>query len=345
MDKISQILTNWYTKNKRDLPWRHSKSSYNIWLSEIIMQQTQVVQGTPYYLKFIETFPNIRDLANASEDQVMSLWQGLGYYSRARNLHFTAKYISNELNGEFPSDPKEIIKLKGIGQYTCAAISTFAFDNPMPLVDGNVYRLFSRLFEIPTEINTPKGQKEFYALAENFLSIQSTDQAIIFNQAIMEFGALVCKPKTPKCEECPLCYNCQSFKNNTQLSFPYKKTAKKKEERQMEYLLLYSEDGIWTDLRTEKDIWQGLHQLILIKDRKELFPIEPNLINSEISRNVFSVRHSLSHQNISIQFHSLKIEDTMKIEYSIFRSFNELNSLGFPKPIVTFLKSYFPGKY
>jgi len=160
MTKIQEILIDWYQKNKRDLPWRHSESAYHIWLSEIIMQQTQVIQGTKYFIKFITTYPTIVDLANAPEDNILALWQGLGYYNRAKNLHFTAQYIRDHHNGIFPSEYKEILALKGVGLYTAAAISTFAFNNPYPLVDGNVFRLYSRLFNVDTEINTTTGQKE-----------------------------------------------------------------------------------------------------------------------------------------------------------------------------------------
>lgn len=189
---FKEILTNWYSVNKRELPWRKTKNPYYIWLSEIILQQTQIKQGLPYYEAFVTNFPTIFDLANASEEEVLKLWQGLGYYSRARNLHFTAKYIVNELNGIFPNTYKELLKLKGIGDYTASAIASICFNEPTAVVDGNVYRFLSRHYGIETPINTTEGFKTFKALATELID---TNNPADFNQAIMEFGATQCKPK------------------------------------------------------------------------------------------------------------------------------------------------------
>lgn len=198
---FSQQILEWYGKNKRSLPWRNSKDPYKIWLSEIILQQTKVAQGLPFYNKFIFAFPTINDLANATENEVLNLWQGLGYYSRARNMHFTAKEITEKYNGIFPNDYTTILKLKGIGAYTAAAISSFAFNLLFAVVDGNVVRLLSRYFGISTAFDSAKGKKEFQLLAQKLLSKENSAE---YNQAIMEFGALQCVPKSPNCNVCPL---------------------------------------------------------------------------------------------------------------------------------------------
>jgi A/G-specific adenine glycosylase len=202
---FSKILTSWYLENKRDLPWRKTYNPYPIWLSEIILQQTRVAQGLPYFLSFIETFPTVFDLAKASEEQVLKLWQGLGYYSRARNLHATAKFIAEDLNGTFPDNYEGLLKLKGIGQYTAAAIASFAYNEVVPVVDGNVYRVLSRYLNVNTDIASSKAKKEFTALASVLIS---KENPALFNQAIMEFGALQCIPKNPNCNNCVFNTSC-----------------------------------------------------------------------------------------------------------------------------------------
>ncbi len=202
---FKKILTNWYSINKRNLLWRSTKNPYFIWLSEIIMQQTQVKQGSPYYEAFINQFPTVFDLAEADEETVLKLWQGLGYYSRARNLHASAKHIAYELNGKFPTTYSEIIKLKGVGDYTASAIASICFDEPTAVVDGNVYRVLSRYFGIDTPINSTQGIKEFKALASTLLDTAHPGD---YNQAVMEFGATQCKPKNPYCMVCPLKDSC-----------------------------------------------------------------------------------------------------------------------------------------
>ena len=199
--EFSNSLIHWYLQNKRDLPWRNTTDPYWIWLSEIMLQQTRVAQGLPYFLSFTEAFPTVFDLAKAEEEQVLKLWQGLGYYSRARNLHTTAKYIAFELNGKFPSTYKELLMLKGVGDYTAAAIASFSFDEPLAVLDGNVYRVLSRYFNVTSDISLPKTKIEFQQLAQEVLDKKNP---ALFNQAIMEFGALQCTPKNPNCESCPL---------------------------------------------------------------------------------------------------------------------------------------------
>lgn len=338
---MQEILINWYNKNKRDLPWRHSKSAYHIWLSEIIMQQTQVIQGLKYYNKFVSTYPTITDLANATEDEIFSMWQGLGYYNRARNLHTTAQFVRDHYKGEFPSAYKDIIKLKGIGIYTAAAISTFAFKKPYPLVDGNVYRLYSRIFNISTEINTTIGQKEFLALAQDLLGELSTPLAVIYNQAIMEYGALVCKPKSPLCSSCDIQAHCISFSKNNHLNLPKKKKNKAKKERILHFFYLYNENGFWAIKRNQKDIWSGLYQFPLLEIQKnQILNLEsiPVLNQKIIETNVSVIKHVLTHQNLNIHFHKQYIPINTKVENYEFITKKTSQSIGMPQVIFNFLQ-------
>jgi A/G-specific adenine glycosylase len=216
---FAEKIISWYKKNKRDLPWRYTLDPYKIWLSEIILQQTRVAQGLPYYNSFVTKFTTVKDLANASESDVLRTWQGLGYYSRARNLHHTAKLIYDSYNGIFPDNFEELKKLKGVGNYTAAAIASFAFKQRVPAVDGNMMRVFSRYFEYKEPIDSPKAQKDFFRIGlELIKKVDASD----FNQAVMELGAIVCSPKNPKCNECPLQNNCVAFANKTQLIYPIK---------------------------------------------------------------------------------------------------------------------------
>lgn len=343
MQFIPRALVKWYTLNHRDLPWRHTHSAYHIWLSEIIMQQTQVIQGTPYYLKFINSFEDICALAKAPEDQIMSMWQGLGYYSRARNLHKTAKLICADHKGVFPSDYKQILKLPGIGPYTAAAISTFAFKQPKPLVDGNVYRLFSRLFGINTPINTSTALKEFSALTSACLDKLNTSDACTFNQAIMEFGALVCKPKTPDCLSCVLKTHCFAFENGLQNSFPVKLKAKAKVNRYFHYFLIQnSSQLLWIEKRGKGDIWNGLYQLPMLEQQHVSEEDCTAFFGSDVEflKSSEPVKHVLSHQNIFAQFHHIQLSETRLNTYTCISS-ADWTSYGFPQLIVRFLEKEF----
>lgn len=245
MDFSTQIIE-WYRTNKRDLPWRKTKNPYQIWLSEIILQQTRVEQGLSYYLKFIEKYPSIKDLANAPQDEVLKLWQGLGYYSRARNLHYTSKVITDKYKGEFPATYKEILDLKGIGEYTAAAISSFSFNLPYPVIDGNVYRVLSRVFDIDTPIDSTLGKKEFKELAYELINKNNPSE---YNQAIMEFGALYCKPQSPDCENCIFTSTCLAFKTKKINELPVKSKKLKQKNRYFNYLVFIDED--YTYLKKE----------------------------------------------------------------------------------------------
>lgn len=302
MNDFQNEISSWFLKNKRELPWRNTSDPYKIWISEIILQQTRVAQGTAYYLRFIECFPNVKKLASAPEDEVLKLWQGLGYYSRARNLHFTAKIIVNELGGIFPNKYENILKLKGIGVYTAAAIASIAFNLPFPAVDGNIYRVLSRYFGIETPIDSTQGKKEFYALAEELL-VQKDPGS--FNQALMEFGALQCVPKSPQCNNCPVLQSCFARNNNSTETLPVKSKKTKQTKRYLYYYYIDEQEFTYLEKRTKKDIWRNLFQFPLFESKKllserEIMQIHLPFIKGEVNVKSISTekKHILSHQII-----------------------------------------------
>lgn len=344
MHPISNKLITWYKKNKRDLPWRNINDPYKIWLSEIILQQTQVVQGLNYYLKFTETFPTVIDLANAPEDQVMRLWQGLGYYSRARNLHAASKTIKTNHKGKFPNTYKSIKELKGVGDYTAAAVSSFAFGLPHAVVDGNVYRVLARLFNIDTPINSTKGKKDFQFLADELLN---KNQPALHNSAIMEFGALWCKPQNPKCEECPLQEHCLAFSNNIVAQLPVKDKKIKIKNRYFHYFIFNYKNNVYIQKRTEKDIWQNLYEFYLIETSE---PASPEIVlknktlktfvpDFEIKSVTPAKKHILSHQHLHATFYELNIKIALKSQSLLKIKRSDLNDFGFPQLINKYLKS------
>ena len=300
MVHFQESLLTWYAKNKRDLPWRHTKDPYRIWLSEVILQQTRVNQGMDYYLKFIETFPTVVDLSKASEKQVLALWQGLGYYSRARNLHQAAKEVVNEHNGVFPSDYKTLLKLKGVGPYTAAAIASFSFNEAKAVLDGNVFRVLSRLYDINKPINSTNGQKEFQDISNNILN---TLDPATHNQAMMEFGALICTPKKPKCDECPFVLECNSHKNNTVLLRPVKLKKAKVRSRYFIYTVFYNklEQLVFLKKRESKDIWQNLYDFHLEEIQEKKLFLE-RVESLEKDKHIVKLQHKLTHQVINAVF-------------------------------------------
>lgn len=314
---FSKTLISWYSANKRDLPWRQTMTPYYIWLSEIILQQTQVKQGLPYYSTFIKEFPSVFDLANAHENKVLKLWQGLGYYSRARNLHATAKYVANSLKGEFPTEYKELIKLRGIGDYTASAIASICFNKPTAVVDGNVYRVLSRYFEIHTPINSTKGIKEFKQLAQELID---KTQPGTFNQAIMEFGAIQCKPQSPNCTTCPLNNSCIAFNKNKIQELPVKIKATKAKKKYFNFLVFISNNKkTILEKREKKGIWQNLYQFPLIETNQitdyESFKTtiqEHKLLKGHVFNlalyNTKPIIHKLSHQHLHTQFWVVNID-------------------------------------
>jgi A/G-specific adenine glycosylase len=291
---FSLQIQKWYTENHRDLPWRHTQSPYFIWLSEVILQQTRVDQGLAYYHKFCSLFPTITDLARASEQEVLSAWQGLGYYSRARNLHKTAQFVEAHHQGKFPNTYAALIQLPGIGPYTAAAIASFAFREPKAVVDGNVYRVLSRYLGINTPIDTTPGKKLFQQLAEELLDNTHPDR---HNQAIMEFGAMQCTPKNPNCSACPLSESCLSYAANSVMNYPVKARKTAVRARYFHYLIGPEKDVILLQQRTGKDIWENMYQLPLIESE-----VEPELLRSLNAEKISTTTHQLSHQKIYATF-------------------------------------------
>ncbi|MDP2087961.1 MAG: A/G-specific adenine glycosylase [Flavobacteriaceae bacterium] len=343
--EFSNKLIIWYLKNKRILPWREDQNPYYIWLSEIMLQQTRVDQSLPYFLKYIDTFPAIQDLADADENEVLKLWQGLGYYSRARNLLFTAKYISTGLNGQFPNSYKELLKLKGIGDYTAAAISSICFNEPKAVVDGNVYRVLSRYFDIDIPINSSKGIAAFKELAQELISI---DKPGDYNQAIMELGATVCKPQNPNCEDCVLNDACLALKNNKQKLLPVKKNKAKIKTIHLNYLVVVSENKkTIVEKRKGKGIWQHLYQFPLIESHQEMNqeeiisnPLFVSMFNEfEINirlHNDVPIQHKLTHRHLLAKFWIIKVP---KLE-QFTTEWKKMNEFPVPILIANFLKQF-----
>lgn len=311
---LSNLLRSWYREHKRDLPWRETCNPYHIWISEIILQQTRVQQGLDYYNRFIGRFPDVETLAGASSDEVLKYWQGLGYYSRARNLHTAAKQIVSEFGGVFPHTYAEVLSLKGVGDYTAAAIVSFAYGLPYAVLDGNVYRVLSRLFALDTPIDTTKGKKEFSQLAAGLLD---PAHAAIHNQAMMELGALQCVPVSPQCNACPLVANCMAFAEGRVDELPVKQGKTKVRDRWFNYFYIESESDTFIHQRTGKDIWAGLYEFPLIETDsavtleelmataafKELFN-EAERIEADC---LMERKHILSHQRIHTVFYHFRM--------------------------------------
>lgn len=343
---FSTILIHWYHQNKRDLPWRTTKNPYHIWLSEIILQQTRVEQGLSYYLKFIEHFPTVNDLANANQDEVLKLWQGLGYYSRARNLHFTAKKVVADFNSEFPNTLKEIKSLKGIGDYTAAAILSFSHNQPYPVIDGNVYRVLARIFGVTEYIDTLKGKKVFSELAEELLDKKN---AATYNQAIMEFGAIHCKPKLPLCNDCCFQQQCFAYKNNEITNLPKKEKQTKQRNRYFNYLVVTDKKNILIQKRNEKDIWNGLFDFPLIETDESINNIETILPkelrwlldkSTKLSKSNQFI-HQLSHQKIHATFWMFNVDKIEKpIQNSIEIKYRDIHQYPVAKLMENYIQSF-----
>jgi len=347
---VAQLLA-WFDVHKRDLPWRHTQNPYFIWLSEIILQQTRIAQGLPYYENFVKTFPTITDLAQADQEQVLRLWQGLGYYSRARNMHQTAQEIFFEKNSLFPNNFSDLKKLKGIGDYTAAAIASFAFDEKVAVVDGNVFRVLSRFFGIEQDIASGKGKKYFQEFAQ---AILPTSQTATYNQAIMEFGALHCSPQKPDCLSCVLQPNCVAFAQNKQSRLPIKTKKINTKDRFFDYLVFFYKDKFLLKVRTEGDIWQGLYDFCLVENQNcppflsdlyafcvqnELFFGEKTWKNTVLLKDVSAThRHLLSHQRIFAKFYLLEISEQKFLEQLkntyLLQEFDREQIQNLPKPIL-----------
>lgn len=308
---IQKEIIKWYKLNKRDLPWRNTTDAYTIWLSEIILQQTRVEQGLPYFNKFLENFPSIQDFAAASEIQVLKLWQGLGYYSRGRNMLFTAKQVIDLHQGVFPVHYNQLIKLKGIGEYTAAAISSFSNNEAKAVLDGNVFRVLARYFGIEEPINSTIGKKIFTELAQSLIIDQKPS---LYNQAIMEFGALQCKPKSPLCSTCPLQIDCYALKNNKINLLPVKLKKVKVKERWFNYFVGINDGRILTNQRNAGDIWQQMFDFPLIETAVKVQEDDSDFMESVKSNfgeqvkisKIVEKKHLLTHQIIYVQFFALE---------------------------------------
>lgn len=319
--QVTHILINWYNKNKRQLPWRNSSDPYIVWVSEIILQQTRVDQGLEYFNLFVARFPDVFSLASASEQEVLRYWQGLGYYSRARNMQVAANTIVEDFNGTFPKSSRELLKLKGIGPYTAAAIASICYGEATPVVDGNVMRVIARLSGITLAVNTPEGYRAVYEAA---LQLMDGAQAGTFNQALMEFGALQCTPRKPMCESCPLLHYCKAFQNHSVELLPLKIKPAKPRDRHFNFLAILKNDEsegreIYLNKRTGKDIWKGMYELPLIESPDAMEPEE--LFRSAGWKTIFgeqdlsisayseTFRHQLSHQTIHARFVSVHVAE------------------------------------
>ncbi len=341
-------MLQWSLTQDRNLPWKQNKDPYKIWLSEIILQQTRVEQGLPYYLKFIKNYPSVLHLANASEDKVLKDWEGLGYYTRARNLHQTAKYIAHQLDGVFPSDYNDILALKGIGAYTAAAIASFAFQLPYAVLDGNVFRVLARFFGIDAPIDSTAGKKIFEYLAQELLD---TSQPDIYNQAIMDFGATWCTPKQPNCAICPMQTHCVAHITSSVANYPVKQKKMVKRNRFFHYLLLHSDGQTMLEKRVEKDIWQGLYQFplieapYLIQDAQEM--INTDFWKNHLQETSFQIQSAsktfkqlLTHQQIFANFWEIHVSHfpPTLMDSTLLVSKNGLNNFAFPKIIDCYLE-------
>lgn len=344
MALFHNTLITWFQQNRRDLPWRNSNNPYLIWISEIIFQQTRIEQGIPWYLRFVKRFPDIKTLAEASEEDVLLIWQGLGYYSRARNLHKAARQIMQDHHGEFPETFDQIRNLKGIGDYTASAIASISFGLPYAVVDGNVYRVLSRISGNTTPIDTTIGKKEFAHLASSFLDKENPG---LYNEAIMEFGALQCRPSNPLCSGCPFITDCYAFKTGQIDSLPVKVKKVSQKNRYFIYLLIRYDHGFYLHKRERKDIWKNLYQLPLIETATEMD--EKELPSSSSFGEIFGghkpliesvsriITHQLSHQKLFIRFIDLRINEPLSDNGYILISQEQMPDFPFPKPINNYL--------
>ncbi len=333
---FSSAILSWFRENGRELPWRDTRDPYAIWLSEIILQQTRIAQGWEYWERFMREFPTVEDLAAASEDEVLKLWQGLGYYSRARNLHAAAKQIV--ALGSFPSTLEGIKALKGVGDYTAAAIGSFAFDIPQAVVDGNVYRVLARYFGIDTPINSTQGKKDFATLAQSLLP---ASDAAAYNQGMMDFGAIQCTPQSPRCLLCPLAETCEALRSGRVESLPVKNKTVKVKTRHLAYIYIRCKDScengsplVALHRRGEGDIWQGLWEPYNVSDMKEL----PSF-DAPLRPLAKGVKHVLTHRILLADFYLLEtdVRPSLPEDY-IWVKESDIEQYGVPRLIEIMLQ-------
>ncbi|WP_258102905.1 A/G-specific adenine glycosylase [Marinoscillum sp. MHG1-6] len=333
-----QELIDWFSKAKRDLPWRQTRDPYKIWLSEIILQQTRVEQGLPYYERFIDHHPDVHSLADSNEKDVLKLWEGLGYYSRARNLHATAKFISKELNGTFPNNYQNLLQLKGIGPYTAAAIASIAFKESTPVVDGNVYRFASRYFGVFDDITQSATRKTFESLLRDIIPSDRPDD---FNQAMMEFGATVCTP-SPNCDQCHFTQSCFAYQQKAQNQLPVKTKKVKVSEEHLNYLIFEHSGKYLLHSRTE-GIWKGLYQFYLIRSKEEQKELL-NKYDGKVTMESEIIKHILTHRRLWVKFVTIEIHEAKSFknlskELGLHPfSLEEMLNLPRPKVIVNYLQ-------
>lgn len=344
---LRETLLDWYARHGRRLPWRETRDPYRIWVSEIILQQTRIAQGTDYYLRFVERFPDIASLAAASEDQVLKQWQGLGYYSRARNLHRAAQLLAEQFDGQFPRSYHQVRSLPGIGDYTAAAICSIAYRMPYAVLDGNVYRVLSRYFDLDTPIDTSAGKKLFTRLANEQLD---QDRPGDYNQALMDFGALQCTPSLPECPRCPLRPHCRAQAAGTVALRPAKSKRSEPSPRYLHYFHIVSPEGTWVRRRTEDDIWRGLYEFPRIETPDDL-PAEQMLSDvrykalirfaatAKVLETLPPVKHLLSHRVLHIRFYHVSIPTPgFFLEGYAPATEEDLSHLAFPRPLAAYLE-------
>ncbi len=342
MSRFSRGLIVWYKQNERDLPWRKTSDPYRVWVSEIILQQTRVNQGLNYYINFINRFPTIQDLANASEDDVLKQWEGLGYYSRARNMHEASKEVAYNLKGKFPKTYDQLIQLKGIGPYTAAAISSICFNEHRTVVDGNVFRVLTRIFGIDTPINTSKGKKEVETLAHE---LNDGCEHGTFNQALMEFGAIYCTPKLPKCNGCMFELECVAIKKNLVDKLPVKEKKLKIKQRFLNFLFVRDRNNqTIIQKRNQNDIWKSLYQFPLVETTSEesektvLSNLKFSFVKGASITSVKNSKHKLTHQTLYIRIISLQVEmenNNLPADYQLI-DLSDIGEYALPKPLENF---------
>lgn len=344
MNALSDLFAEWYALHGRDLPWRRTHDPYRIWLSEVILQQTRVAQGMDYYLRFTERFPDVASLAAASEDEVLKLWQGLGYYSRARNLHAAAKQVVACFGGVFPATLDEVRALRGVGEYTAAAICSAAYDAPCAVVDGNVYRVLSRLFDLDAPIDTTSGRKLFAELAQQQLDVKHPGA---YNQAIMDFGALMCTPSNPRCGECPFADRCLALAAGTIAQRPVKQGRTKVRDRWLNYLHISCGEQTLLVRREGNDIWRGLYEFPMLETeastdfaelcRADVFRELLGDASWRLMRSVTMPRHQLSHQRLHAVVHRIETPLLTSVALPIAVPTANLGDYAVPKLIENYL--------
>ncbi len=313
--EFREIVLHWYSVHKRELPWRRTKDPYRVWLSEVILQQTRVSQGLPYYLRFVERFPRVEDLAAATEEEVLKIWQGLGYYRRALHLHQAAKTIVEDYGGQFPETYTDLLKLKGVGEYTASAVSSICFDEKRPVLDGNVYRLMARYFGIYSPVNVRRSKAEFMKLAGDLIPAEQPGE---YNQAVMELGSLICSPKQAQCKRCPLSSGCYAYKENSVDKLPVKIPKQARKKRYLDYLVFETPDGaILLEKRTQNDIWKGLYQFPLLEGERPATRTEllrhpvfetPDKVHFHLSEKPLkSYIRILTHRELHVNFWLVRI--------------------------------------